>query len=285
MNRNFHNKKITTRIIIAIVIVLICMFTPMLSWLGNSLGIVVTPVQTGVTGIYNSIQGTIGFWSRVKTVDAENRKLKEQLSKLEAKSIDYDRLKEQNEKYKELLDVKERYQGSDSVAAVVVGRDANNWLSVISLNKGSASGIKNENPVYNASGLVGKTISVGVNWSKVETVIDAEHSVSGIVARTGDLVQIDGDLKLMKSGMCKMTIIGENTDVIIGDAIETSGIGGVYPKGILIGTVREFRTNEEGTGSYAVIKPAVDIEHITDALVMLRPAEDYDFSKDDEENK
>ena len=82
-----------------------------------------------------------------------------------------------------------------------------------------------------------------------------------------------------------MTIIGENTDAIIGDAIETSGIGGVYPKGILIGTVREFRTNEEGTGTYAVIQPAVDIEHLTEVLIMLRAADDYDFSNPEEERK
>lgn len=285
MNKNFYNKKTAVRTFIVVIIVIVCMFTPMISWLCNSLGIVTTPVQTGVTYIYNSIQGTFSFWGRVKTVDAENRKLKEKVAELELKATDYDRLKEQTEKYKELLDVKDRYQNSNSIAAIVVGRGANNWLSTVTVNKGGSAGIDKEFPVYNASGLVGKTVSVGTNWSKIETIIDSEHSVSGVVARTGDLVQIDGDLKLMKSGMCKMTIIGENTDVIIGDAIETSGIGGVYPKGILIGTVREFRTNEEGTGSYAVIKPAVDMERISEVLVMLRPADDYDFSKEEEENE
>lgn len=281
MNRDFNNRKITMRIVLIIVIVVVFMFTPMLSWLGNSLGIVTTPVQTGITTVQNAIKGTASFWSRVKNVDSENRKLKQEVAVLKKKVTDYDRIIKENENYKKTLEIRERYDGAESVAAVVVGRTTDNWFGLLSVNKGSLSAIGEEFPVYSYEGLVGKTVKVGTNWSKIQTIIDSEHSVSGIVARTGDLVQIDGDIKLMKNGLCRMSVISENTDVIIGDLIETSGIGGVYPKGLVIGTVMEFKTNEEGTGNYALIKPAVDLEHLNQVLILKKTDKDFDFSEED----
>ena len=280
--RRFYNKKITTRIIIAIIIVLICMFTPIISWLGNSLGVVVTPVETGITAISNGIENIVGFWTRVSEVDSLNKELVEKIKLLEKQTADYERIKKQNDEYRELLGIKERYEDSDSVAATVVSRDSGNWFSLFSVNKGTLSGIGEEFPVYNADGLIGKTIVAGATWCKIESIIDPNHSVSGMVSRTGDLVQIDGDLKLMKNGLCRLTIFGDNADVIIGDIIITSGIGGVYPKGITIGTVREFRTNEEGTGTYAILKPAVDFQHITDVLIMKRSSDDFEFTANEE---
>ncbi len=281
MNRDFNNRKITMRIVLIIVIVVVFMFTPMLSWLGNSLGIVTTPVQTGITTVQNAIKGTASFWSRVKNVDSENRKLKQEVAVLKKKVTDYDRIIKENENYKKTLEIRERYDGAESVAAVVVGRTTDNWFGLLSVNKGSSSAIGEEFPVYSYEGLVGKTVKVGTNWSKIQTIIDSEHSVSGIVARTGDLVQIDGDIKLMKNGLCRMSVISENTDVIIGDLIETSGIGGVYPKGLVIGTVMEFKTNEEGSGNYALIKPAVDLEHLNQVLILKKTDKDFDFSEED----
>ena len=100
------------------------------------------------------------------------------------------------------------------------------------------------------------------------TGLDVNHSVSGKISRTGDLVQVDGDLVLMKSGYCKMNIITEDADIIIGDVVETSGIGGVYPKGIKIGTITELKQNDEGTGNYAVIKPEVDFSRIDEVIIL-----------------
>ena len=65
-----------------------------------------------------------------------------------------------------------------------------------------------------------------------------------------------------------MTVITEGADVIIGDSVVTSGMGGIYPKGIFIGTVTEFRNNKEGTGKYAVVKPDVDFQHVFDVLLL-----------------
>jgi len=89
-----------------------------------------------------------------------------------------------------------------------------------------------------------------------------------MISRTEDLVQIDGDLALMKEGLLKMTVITEGADIIIGDTVVTSGIGGIYPKGIFIGTVTEFRNNSEGTGKYAIVKPDVDFQRVYDVLLL-----------------
>ena len=94
-----------------------------------------------------------------------------------------------------------------------------------------------------------------------------------MISRTGDLVQIDGELQLMKDGLCKMTVITEDADIMIGDTVETSGVGGIYPRGIMIGIVKEFKNNEEGTGQYAVVEPYVDFQHIYEVLIILSEQE------------
>ena len=89
-----------------------------------------------------------------------------------------------------------------------------------------------------------------------------------MISRTGDLVQVDGNLELMEDGLCKMTVISENADVMIGDTVETSGVGGIYHRGIMIGIVKEFRNNEEGTGQYAIVEPYVDFQRIYEVLIV-----------------
>ena len=92
--------------------------------------------------------------------------------------------------------------------------------------------------VINRKGLIGRVTNSSSNSSNVITIIDPNHSVSGMISRTGDLVQIDGELQLMKDGLCKMTVITEDADIMIGDTVETSGVGGIYPRGIMIGIVK-----------------------------------------------
>ncbi len=257
-------------IILATVLVVAALFiwTPLPKLITKAFGTVVSPIQSGINYVVTSVRDTFSYWGRINNVDAHNQELEKQVQELNTKLSEYENMKKENERLKELLEVKNRYDDAFETSGVVIAKDAGNWFNVFTVNRGTRDGINGENPVINASGLIGRTSETGVNWAKVVTLIDVNHSVSGKVSRTGDLVQVDGDLTLMKSGLCKMNIITEDADIIIGDVIETSGIGGVYPKGIKIGTVLELKQNDEGTGSYAVIKPAANFSLIDEVVIL-----------------
>ncbi|MCX7714706.1 MAG: rod shape-determining protein MreC, partial [Clostridia bacterium] len=78
-----------------------------------------------------------------------------------------------------------------------------------------------------------------------------------------------GDVALSKRGYCKMSFMDKNASVVVGDMVETSGLGGVYPPGILVGRVREIKSDNAGAMQYAVIEPAADLNNLHEVLVIL----------------
>lgn len=266
---NHDYTKQIVAVLLVIILIVLCVFTPVLKGIGKVAGSIITPVQSGITYVTDSVGGFFAYWKRVRSVDEQNKLLADENRKLKEENRNNARYKEEIEKLNELLELKGDYTNYETVSASVVGKEAGNWFNVFTLNKGSSHGITENSVVLVPEGVIGRVCEVGANWSKVVTLIDEEHSLSGMVERTGDLVQIDGDLKMMKSGLCKMSVITENPDIIIGDKIVTSGVGGIYPKGIYVGTLQSFKNNTEGTGSYAVIAPGVDFAHLSDVLVIL----------------
>jgi len=269
LRRNNKLKKNLITLCLAAIFAVICIFTPFLKGVAKVMGGITAPIQSGAAKVTNSVSGTFKYWGRIKNVDKENASLKKENEKLKEENRNLSGYKEQINKLNELLELKGDYTNYETTAATVIGKDAGNWFNVFTLNKGEKDGVKENSVVIVPQGIVGRVCEVGPNWSKVISLIDEDHSVSGTVVRTGDLVQLDGDLQLMKSGFCKMSVITENADVLIGDTIVTSGIGGIYPEGIYIGTVQSFKNNTEGTGNYAIITPGVDFAHIKDVLILL----------------
>lgn len=247
----------------------ICIFTPFLKGVASVFGSITAPVQSGFTKVGDFFGGTFAYWGRVKNVDKENASLKQENQKLKEENRNLSRYKDEIEELNRLLELKGDYTQYKTTGATVIGKDAGNWFNVFTLNKGEKDGVKENCVVIIPEGIVGRVCEVGNNWCKVISLVDEDHSVSGTVVRTGDLVQIDGDLQLMKSGLCKMSVITENADVLIGDTVVTSGVGGIYPEGIYIGKVQSFKNNTEGTGNYAIISPGVDFAHIRDVLILL----------------
>ncbi|MBQ2897349.1 MAG: rod shape-determining protein MreC [Clostridia bacterium] len=265
--------KIIIFALLIVIIVALCIFTPVAKILSSWVGNIVTPVQSGIANVVTSTKEVLTKWENTQKLAEENKALKSQIDEFKKNNRDYLKFKTENQRLKELLDLKDELDTLNPIAASVITKDSGNWFNVFTVNAGKNKGAIVNTPVVNSKGLIGRVSQIGENWSKVVTVIDYDHSVSGTILRTGDLVQIDGDISLMKSGLCKMTIITEGADVIIGDTVVTSGIGGIYPKGLFIGTVTEFRNNSEGTGKYAVVKPDVDFQHIFDVLLLTNAEE------------
>ena len=264
------NKKfaVILAVVIIIAIILLCIYTPIFKMFSSWVGSVLTPVQTGITSVATGVENVFAGWGNAQKLAEENKQLKVEIDKLKEQNRECLVFKNENERLKGLLDLKNQKEQLKPVAATVVGKDAGNWFNVFTVNKGKDFGITENTPVISPKGVIGRVSQVGNNWAKIVSVINYDHSVSGMISRTEDLVQIDGDLALMKDGLLKMTVVTDGADIIIGDTVVTSGVGGIYPKGIFIGTVTEFRNNKEGTGKYAVVKPDVDFQRVYDVLLL-----------------
>ncbi len=265
--RNKFPKRIFILLLI-VAVVLLCIFTPLLRYIGNAVGFVTSPIQSGITKCVSGVQGYFAYLGRLDEVDAQNAQLLKKIDKMNQQLAGYERMKSENDRLNEMLELKNGYSENNAVAAEIIAKNSGNWFEIFTINKGTSDGISVNDTVINSKGLIGKVSECGTNYAKVVTIIDTEHSVSGIIGRTGDFVQVDGDIKLMKNGFCKMSIITEDADVMIGDTVETSGMGGVYPKNIVIGTVQKFEENADGTGTYAILKPYVDFQHLYEVLVI-----------------
>ena len=104
--------------------------------------------------------------------------------------------------------------------------------------------------------------------SKVLSIIDVDSTVSAIVSKSMDFVLVKGDLNLKNQGLCRMDILSTTLNLDVGDTVETSGIGGIFPRGLLIGKVKQvIQTNNELT-RYAIIEPAVDFQRLQAVIVL-----------------
>ena len=123
-------------------------------------------------------------------------------------------------------------------------------------------------PVITSKGLVGKVAASQPFSSKIVSIIEDGSAVSAIVTKTRDYVVVKGDMKLAKEGLCKLEYLPADIDLTQGDYIETSGVGGIYPKGIIIGRVKEVRAGDSDIDKYAVIEPAVDFKRLSEVIVL-----------------
>ena len=152
--------------------------------------------------------------------------------------------------------------------AYIIDRDWGNLNSTIIINVGKREGVEANMPVVSAEGVVGYVISSTETTAKVQPIIDPSSSISGIMSISRDNLIVKGELG--KSNELKATYISADADLVLNDDVETSGIGGIYPKGLKIGKLIEIVEAENVTEKYAIIKPAVDFSKIETVLVIIK---------------
>ena len=224
------------------------------------------PVQNVLTHLKNKIANNDSFFSNVEKLKAENEDLKEKNSSLEKKARELEIIKAENDNLKEYVNLKNKYSEYSTVPADVIQRDISNYSKIIAINVGKNNGIDVDMPVISDKGLVGHVISVTDTTAKVLTIIDTSSSVSSVIASTRDGIVSRGMVD--NNTTLKGTYIPTDANLLEGDEVQTSGIGGIYPKGIHIGKVREIVNTKNITDRYANIDVAVDFSKLETVLVI-----------------
>ena len=202
------------------------------------------------------------FFSDVEALKSENEELKKQIEELETKLINYDEMSATVSTLRTHLNLSEKYPDYNLIVADIISDSATSWEATYVVNKGANHGVKPGMTVIATDGLVGYVESVTKTTSKIISILDAGNAVSAKISRTRDEIVCKGSVSSTEDQVLKIVNIPIGTTIIEGDKIETSGIGGVYPKGISIGNVTEIKNKKNPIENEALIKTSVDFNRL-----------------------
>lgn len=257
---------IITIIILIFLVVITNTDIAKMSYVENIVSTLVMPIQNGLTYLKGKLTGNDSFFQDINNLREENENLKKKNSELEQSLREYEIVKSENDTLKEYMNLKDKYKDYTTMPAYVINKDISNYSNTVVINVGKKDGIKENMTVIADEGLVGHVISVTDHTAKVQTIIDTATAVTSTISTTKDTIIVQGTLE--NSGELKATYIPTDATVLQGDNVETSGLGGIYPKGIHIGTIKEVYNTKNPTDRYATVETAVDFSKLATVLVI-----------------
>jgi rod shape-determining protein MreC len=198
----------------------------------------------------------------------EIKDLEKKIDKLTEQLVDYEQIKHKNEFYQEFLCLKEEHSDYVFAEAAIIGRDAADNLGSFTLNKGSLNDISINDPVIYGKYLVGVVASVTPTQCTVNTILNPKVNVSAYEVRTRDLGFVTSTVALAQEGHCHMPGLSSSTAVTAGGIICTSGVGGIFPRDLIIGTIVDVVDGTIDISASAVIQPGVDFSLMTDVFII-----------------
>ena len=247
---------------VAVALSLLTYFSSTSSVLENIAGVLTYPFRAAATAVSDWAADKRQYYEDTTTLKEENAALRAQQRQAQADS-------EENKLLRELLKLQQQRRDFTFVSTAVLAHSESSWTSSLSLNHGTDQDIAVGDCVVSAEGyLVGVISEVGLNWSTVLTVIDTDTELGARIFRTGEVAVAEGDFSLMGQGKLKLSYLTSDDEVLIGDQIVTSGLGGYYPSGLVIGSVESLQTGDDGLARYAVLAPMMDFDALTEVFVI-----------------
>ena len=232
------------------------------------LGAAAVPFKQTTANIANKVSVWKDRNINIDEIIAENEALKEENKKLLQNQIDYDKIKIENEQYKEFLNIKEENPQYEIAAASVIGRDGLEKFYSFTIDAGRNAGVEENDVVLSSVGVVGVVVETGPNYARVSTILNPSVSVACFVSSTRDTGIVNGNSEYSSDGKTVIKYLPKNTQAKPGDIISTSGMGEIFPKDLIIGTIETVETDSSGNYNYAVINPISDIAEVKTVFVI-----------------
>ncbi len=267
----YRNKKggllgIVITIVVLILIVIFSNREANTSFFENVANKLVMPIQNGLTYLKNRVSGNSTFFTDISNLKSENQDLKEKNSQLEQSLRELENIKTENETLKEYLGLTEKYGEYKTVPGYVIDKEISNYSKTIIINIGKNDGIEVNMTVIADEGLVGHVVSVTDNTAKVQTIVDTSSSISCLMSTNKDSIICKGTLS--SNSELKAMYIPTDANLVQGDSVDTSGLGGIYPKGIHVGSIKKIVSTKNITDRYALVETAVDFDKLNTVLVV-----------------
>lgn len=239
--------------------------TPLLR---RALGTVLTPFRYAATAVSGAVEGYVSYFTDYQALNEENAVLKEQLAAYQEQVRYAEMLENENRWLRGYLGVKREHLDFEMDSALVIGREENNYSSVLTLNRGSANGISEGMVVITEDGIVGSIAEVGATWSKVSPLFQTRSAVGAYIERSNAVGVVEGTFALRGEGLCQLKYLDEEADVQVGDRVLSSGLGSTFPRGLVIGEVIALTPDPYERTIIATVKPAVDFESLSQVMVL-----------------
>lgn len=270
--RIFNNRPLTITLLVAVIIVVLMIIIPPNSNLGiagNIAGGAVAGIENFFRNAFDAVGKFFTYIFNPSDIEKENIALKEQLATLQQKLKNMEELEKENQRLSALLDYTLKEPDYDYITVRVIAKDPGYWFDMFTVNAGQNMGVEVDDCVITPDGLVGRVVEVYGTWSKVMAIIDSRSSVSCIIERTRDNGIVNGGLQLSEeSGLCHMEFLPLEAKLLPGDTVITSGLGGVFPKGLAVGSIKEVINADSTTGKQVIITPAVDFLHLEEVMIV-----------------
>lgn len=269
----FRKKGIRIFVLVLIVAIIVAVSASLLDGKAgvgsNAMGAISAPIRHAATGIAERLEEIYGYLYKYDQLVAENEELKSQLAEAQEKARIATDANEENERLRELLNLRDKHSDFVFESARIIEWNPSNWASTFTISKGEDAEIEVGDCVVTEYGaLVGQVSELGSTWATVRTVIDVEMSIGALVGEAGNAAMIVGDFSLMKKGFVKLTYLTEGTQMDLGGTILTSGKGGMFPQGLVIGYIASVETEAGGQSPYAVVEPACDLDSVAQVFVI-----------------
>ena len=248
------------------------------TFLETTFNTVLAPFEEATSFVSLKTNNIIYSCSDFISVYKKNQLLREENSDLRRQLLNSNEIAAENDRLMKMLDYQNQNQQYELVISRVIGRDPGSWTSIIIINRGTKDGINKNMAVINENGLIGNVINAYSNCSKVQLITDPRSAVGALVQREESRVAgiLEGNSSTPMNP--HMVNLANDADIVVGDKIITSGFGGIYPKGLLIGEVIEIINDELGFLKNAKIVPAVNLNRLEEVSVIKKTREQLPFT-------
>jgi len=232
------------------------------------------PLQSGFSKITRPFKNGLRYVREMGSLRRDNTRMKGEVTKLREEVISLREAKRENKRLKQLAGFKEdKYT---TLAARIIGNSPNNWQATVVIDKGSAEGVALRMPVVSGEGLVGQISKVSSHVSEVQLILDQKSGVGAQIQKRGEKGIIQGDLDKEP----KLNFISKDSRVKKGEAVITSGLGGIFPKGILIGFTSEVKLAPYSMYKEIKVTPIVKFSRLEEVLVITNPQPKIPWKKE-----
>lgn len=283
MKEIFKTKSFKTLIVTLIILIMLSGFSAVFDTniISSAVGYITVGMQR--------VSATVTEDNTKKSYDEllyENQQLKKELSTLRTQLSDYLDVKEENARLWKYYDLKKKNDKYNFVPVSVIRRDVSSDFYSFTVDRGSNEDISVNDPVVSENGLVGYVKEVSATYCIVTTILSPDLSAGAKDVISKDTGVITGDAEYSDKNLVTMKKLAENNKIKVGDQISTTGIGGMFPENVSVGTVKELKYDDFDTSLYAVIEPYEDIQNVTDVVIVtsfegqgeITPAKDKEAS-------
>lgn len=261
------------RVILVVAVLLAALLAVISNLTGFSFGeaqvqSLLAPLRTGVSKLRDQAEQVYSYIFNYEALLAENVALKEQIAQMEDDARVADALSRENDRLRDLLDLKKTHDDYETVDAYIIAWGSNDWTSTLTINRGANVGIEEGMCAITANGeVVGRVIEVGSNYAVVRTILDASLGISATISSSGYNGMVQGNYTSGDENLLRMNYLPTDSVIRNNDMVVTSGSTS-YPRDLIIGYVIDAGFADTGVAKYALLKPAADIDTLEQIFIL-----------------